>query len=314
MHNFRFGVLVETMGTPSEWVQKAQRAEALGYSTLLIRDHFVPDFGGYTYAPIAALTAAALATQHLRVGTLVIDNDFRHPTVLGKELATLDQFSGGRVELGLGAGWLEFEYQQMGIPYDEPATRVSRLEEALQVYKGIFSQECFSFSGQHYQVDNFQPFPMPTKKHIPLLVGAGKRRMCQIAGREADIVGLMSVNTAHGTVYVEPQGMLPEGVLQKLVWIREGAGERFPEIELNTVASLHITENRHATAQAIIAENHWQISPEEVLTMPAKLIGTVEEIIQQIQSQRETYGLSYYVVSDDELEVFAPIVAALAGQ
>jgi probable F420-dependent oxidoreductase len=311
-HRFRFGVLVETMGTAAEWIAKAQRAEALGYSTYLIRDHFVPDFGGYTYAPIAALTVAALSTSRLRVGTMVIDNDFRHPLVLGKEIATLDVLSGGRVELGLGAGWLQAEYTQMGIPYDEPAVRVSRLEEALQVYKGSFTQDEFSFTGVHYQVQQFRRFPAPVGK-IPLLIGAGKQRMCRLAGREADIVGLMSVITSDGTVYSDPYAMLPHAVHQKLDWVRAGAGERFAQIELNTVAALHLTDNRQATAQAMIEDNHWQIEPDDVLTMPTRLIGTVPEVIQQIQQQRETYGLSYYVVSDDEMEQFAPVVAELAG-
>ena len=312
-HHFRFGVLVETMGSASDWMAKAQRAEALGYSTYLIRDHFVPDFGGHTFAPVAALTAAALSTTRLRVGTLVLDNDFRHPLVMGKEIATLNVLSGGRVELGLGAGWLQAEYTQMGIAYDEPAMRVSRLEEAIQVYQGSFAHDEFSFAGKYYQVQQFKRFPAPVQP-IPLLIGAGKQRMCRLAGCYADIVGLMSVITSDGTVYADPHAMLPETVMQKLDWVREGAGERFAEIEFNMVASLHLTDKRHAAAQALIEQNQWQITPDEVLTMPARLIGTVPEIIQQIQQQREIFGLSYYVVSDDQMEQFAPIVAELGGR
>ena len=133
-HLFRFGVLNETMLSQQHWLNQARKAEDLGYATFLIRDHFVSDFGGATFSPVASLMAAANATRSLRTGTLVIDNDFRHPVVLAKEVATLDQMSDGRFELGLGAGWLQVEYEQMGIPFDPPGVRVSRLEEAIKVW------------------------------------------------------------------------------------------------------------------------------------------------------------------------------------
>jgi probable F420-dependent oxidoreductase len=314
MHPFRFGILAETMTSPSQWRKNAQITEELGYSTLLLRDHFNPEFEGDTYAPIAALSAAAFATTKLRVGTLVLDNDFRHPVVMAKELATLDLMSDGRVELGLGAGWLQSEYEQMGIPYESPNIRVGRLEEAIIVYKRFFAGECFSFTGQHYQIENLTPFPASAQRpHLPLLIGAGKKRMCQLAGREANIVGLMSVDTRNGTVFAEPHLLSQATLEQKLAWVREGAGARFEEIESSVVASVVITDDREGAAQEIIERNGWQISVEDVLHMPARLIGTVTEIIQQIQRQREQFGISYYVLADKYREVFAPIVAELNG-
>jgi probable F420-dependent oxidoreductase len=315
MHPFRFGILAETMESASQWRKNAQITEELGYSSLLIRDHFNPDFEGNTYAPIAALSAAVLSTNNLRVGTLVLDNDFRHPIVMAKEIATLDVMSAGRVELGLGAGWLQSEYVQMGIPYESPQIRVGRLEEAITIYKNFFAGESFSFTGQHYQIESLNPFPASEQRpHLPLLVGAGKRRMCQIAGREANIVGLMSVDTRNGTVFAEPHLLSPATLEQKLVWVREGAGARFEEIEFSIVASVYITDDRESTTREIIERNGWQISVDDGLNMPARLIGTVEEIIQQIQRQREQFGISYYVLADKYREVFAPIVTELSGK
>lgn len=315
MHPFRFGILAETMESASHWRKNAQITEELGYCSLLIRDHFNPDFEGNTYAPIAALSAAALSTTTLRVGTLVLDNDFRHPIVMAKELATLDVMSQGRVEVGLGAGWLQSEYEQMGIPFDAPQIRVDRLEEAITIYKQFFAGDCFSFKGQHYQIENLKPFPISEQRpHPTLLIGAGKKRMCQLAGREANIVGLMSVNTRDGTVFAEPHLLLPETLEQKLAWVREGAGARFNEIEFSIVASVYATDDRESIAREIIERNGWQLSPEDVLTMPTRLIGTVDEIIQQIQRQREQFGISYYVLADKYREIFAPVANELNGK
>src|ERR687897_1820243 len=149
-HRFRFGIVGESIRTPKELVEQARRAEDLGYATLLLRDHFVGEPFGDQLAPLVALTAAAGATSTLRVGTLVLDNDYRHPVMLAKEAATLDAISDGRFELGLGAGWLRDEYLSAGLPFEAPAVRVGRLEESLQVIKGLLSGSPVRFSGDHY--------------------------------------------------------------------------------------------------------------------------------------------------------------------
>jgi len=158
---FRFGVINERMQTASAWNADARRAEQLGYSTFLIRDHFVPDHFGDQFAPFSALMAAASVTKTMRVGSLVIDNDYRHPVVLAKEAATLDLLSGGRFELGLGAGFLKTEYDKAGVTFDRPGVRISRLAEALEVLKGLFAEGPLTFRGQHYRIDGLRGYPQP---------------------------------------------------------------------------------------------------------------------------------------------------------
>jgi len=186
---FRFGVVGEGIRSGPELVATARRAEELGYDTLLLRDHFVAAPFGDQLAPMVALMAAAAATRTLRVGTLVLDNDYRHPVLLAKEAATLDLLSGGRFELGIGAGWARDEYERAGMAFDPPGIRVDRLEEAVRVLKGLFAGSALTFPGHHYSVTELQSFPMPAQRpHPPILIGAGSTRMLSIAGREADIV------------------------------------------------------------------------------------------------------------------------------
>src|SRR6266550_2451379 len=189
---FRFGVICEHMQSAEEWVTKARQAEEYGYSTLLIRDHFIREPFGDQLAPLIALMAAANATKTLRVGSLVMDNDYRHPVMLAKEAATLDLLSGGRFELGIGAGWLRSEYEQAGMVFEPAGVRVSRLEEAIQVLKALFADQPITFAGDHYTITNLSGFPKPTQRpHPPILVGAGSKRMLALAAREADIVGIL---------------------------------------------------------------------------------------------------------------------------
>ncbi len=177
-HPFRFGIINEHMTTREAWLAGARRAETLGYATFLIRDHFAPDFFGDQFAPFTALMAAAMVTQTLRVGTLVIDNDYRHPVVLAKEAATLDLLFGGRFELGVGAGWLRSEYDQAGMPYDAAGVRVSRLAEAVKVLKGLFACEPLSYDGKHYMIRGLNGYPKPALgRGVPLLIG-GEHRAC----------------------------------------------------------------------------------------------------------------------------------------
>src|SRR2546428_11725679 len=181
---FRFGVINERMQTASAWTADARRTEQLGYSTFLIRDHFVPDHFGDQFAPFSALMAAANVTKTMRVGSLVIDNDYRHPVVLAKEVATLDLLSGGRFELGLGAGFLKTEYDKAGVPFDSPSVRISRLAEALEVLKGLFAEGPLTFRGQHYRIDGLRGYPQPVQRpHPPIHIGAGSRRVLILAGR-----------------------------------------------------------------------------------------------------------------------------------
>src|SRR5215211_9239903 len=224
---FRFGVIGEAITSRERLLDAPRRAEALGYSTLLLRDHFVAEPFGDQLAPMVALTAAAGATRTLRVGTLVLDNDYRHPVLLAKEAATLDLLSGGRFELGLGAGWLREEYVSAGMPFDPAGVRVGRMEESLRLLKGLFSGESVTFAGEHYAVTGLESFPRPVQRpHPPLMIGAGSRRMLGIAGREADIVGILPKALPDGTISDDLAERTPETLKRKVGWAREAAGDR----------------------------------------------------------------------------------------
>lgn len=312
---FRFGVINETPLQGAEFACHVRRIEELGYSTYLIRDHFVPDFFGDQLAPVPAMMAAAAATTTLRVGTLVLDNDFRHPVMLAKEAATIDVLSGGRLELGIGAGWLRREYDLAGIDYDRAGVRISRLEESLNILKGLLAGGAYSFAGEHYDVADLDNFPKPVQRpRPPILVGGGKPRMLRLAGREADIISLLTTSVATGTMENDPTERLAASVEQKLGWIREGAGERFHQIELNLIPSIIYSEDREKVAADMVRDRGWtDITPADVLEMPSILIGTCDEIVDQMRQRRERYGFSYFVFSDSEMQDHAPIVSALAG-
>jgi probable F420-dependent oxidoreductase len=313
---FRFGVIDESSLSREEWVQKAQRVEQLGYSTFLIRDHFIRGDFNHQLAPIPALMAAADATKKLRVGSLVFANDYRHPVVLAKEAATLDVLSGGRLELGIGAGWLRSEYEQIGIPFDIPGIRVERMQEAIHILKGVFAEKPFTFEGKHYTITHLESYPKPTQKpHPPLLIGAGSKRMLSIAAREADIIGILPKALTSGTISEEPAERFAETIAQKVEWIRQAAGERFDEIELSMVVTVEIAHDQHQKAEQILRQRGWSsITVEQVLEMPSMLIGSIDQITEKIQLLREKYGFSYFVISDTCLETFAPIVTHLNGK
>ncbi len=312
---FRFGVINEIPLPSAEWLSHVKHVEDLGYATFLIRDHFVPDFFGEQFAPLIALTAAAGVTSRLRIGTIVIDNDYRHPVMLAKEAATLDLLSGGRLELGLGAGWLEREYQAAGMTYDRAGVRIDRLSEAIQVLKGLFGDGPFCFEGSHYRIDRLDVFPKPIQRpHPPILIGGGKRRALTLAGREADIVGILTTSVATGTVVDDPAERVAPTVREKLDWIRAGAGDRFNQIELSLIPTLLVTDDAPGRAAQLIDDRNWDgITVDDVLAMPSFLIGTLDEIVETIRQRRDEFGFSYYIVSDRIADAFAPIVERLAG-
>jgi probable F420-dependent oxidoreductase len=314
-HAFRFGVINEQTAAPDAWIAQVRRVEAWGYSTFLIRDHFAPDYFGDQFARFAALTAAACATTNLRIGTLVFGNDYRHPVMLAKEAATLDLLSGGRLELGLGAGWLQSEYDQAGMQYDRPVIRIQRLGEAIAVLKGLFAEAPLTFAGMHYTISKLNGFPKPTQRpHPPILIGAGHKRMLMLAGREANTVGILTTSVATGRVVDDPLARMADQVAEQVAWVREGAGARFDEIELSTVATLIITDQRRARTEQWIREHGWSgVTVEQVWDMPAVLIGSVDQLADDLHRRREQLGFSYYVVSDQSAEVAAPLVARLAG-
>jgi probable F420-dependent oxidoreductase len=262
------------------------------------------------------MMAAADATTTLRVGTLVFDNDYKHPVVLAKECATLDLLTGGRFELGLGAGWMRTDYDHAGMPFDENAVRVDRMEEGLAVLKGLFADGPFSFEGEHYRITDMDGRPKPaTRPHPPILIGGGGRRVLGIAAREADIVG---INPAIKGGQVDQQSIedaTAAATDRKSAWLRELAGERYADIEVNCL-SLATTITATAEETALVAEGMaglFGLSAAEALEVPHAIVGTVDEVVASLQARRDRWDMSYVVVQEPALDAFAPVVARLAG-
>lgn len=312
---FRFGVFGESVRSREALLDTARRAEDSGYATFLIRDHFIEEPFGHQLAPLTALATVAGATTRLRVGSLVLSNDYRHPVILATEVATLDVLSNGRVELGLGAGFSQAEYAQAGMAFDPPGVRVDRLEESIRVLKGLFAPGPFTFAGTHYTVTSLDGFPKPAQRpHPPILIGAGGKRMLSIAAREADIIGFQTASTAHGVLSNDPTVRLAPAVAQKVEHVRQIAGDRFGRIELSMVVTVVLAERRRQAAEQFARDRRWAgISAEQVLAMPSVFIGPVAQVVEEMQERRERYGFSYYVLFDHAMEEIAPIVARLAG-
>lgn len=306
---FRFGVAAESAPSKEAWFELVRRAEDMGYVTFLLADHYVNEF-----PPLVALMAAADATRTIRLGSFVFDNDFRHPAQLAKEVATLDLLSGGRFELGIGAGWHRPEYEQIDLPFENAGVRISRLEEALVIIKQFFTQDAVTFAGKHYRVTNLKAFPKPLQQpYPPIFMGGGGKRLLTLAGREADIIGLHVKVNDDGTV--DTWERTEEAIAQKVEWVRQAAGERFAAVELNLlIGGVVVTDDRQQAAERRARESGRPgVTAEQLLASPYLLIGSVEQIIEQIQRLRERHGISYFVVGSEEMESFAPVVARLAN-
>jgi probable F420-dependent oxidoreductase len=291
-----------------EWREKARLVESIGYSTLFLPDHF-----GDQLSPIAGLMAAADATTTLRIGSLVFDNDYRHPVVLAKEAATVDLLSDGRLEFGLGAGWMASDYEQTGILFDSPGTRIERMAEGLEIIKGFFAGGSLSYAGKHYKVAGVDASPSPVQRpHPPIILGGGGRRMLSLAGREADIVSINYKLTEGRVNRTLVRTGLAEATDEKLGWVKEAAGDRFSQIELcATVFVASVTDDRDGVAAALAAGIGSEA--KEVLDMPHFLIGSIGQMIEDVQARRERFGISYVVLPDSATESLAPLVERLTG-
>jgi probable F420-dependent oxidoreductase len=281
----------------------------VGYSTLYLPDHFGDQAG-----PIAALMAAADATTRLRVGSLVFDNDYRHPVVLAKEAATLDLLSDGRFDFGIGAGWMIRDYEQSGIPYDPAGIRIERMAEAVTIFKKFFAGGEFSFEGKHYKIQGLEGTPLPVQKpHPPFVIGGGGRKMLELAAREADTINV-NFNLREGRPgNSTAQTGLAAVTDEKLRWIREAAGDRFEAIELGVwILRASVTDDRDVVAQAFAPRTG--IEPKDLLEVPHFMIGTIDQIVEDLQKRRERYGISHVVVPGDAADDLAPVVERLAGK
>lgn len=305
-HPFRFGVVAEYTQSREDWISKARRIEELGYTSLLVPDHLDRDI-----APIAALMSAIDATTSVRVGSFVFNNDLRHPAVLAKEVATLDMLSGGRFEFGIGSGYRLSNYEQTGIPFDAAGVRLDRLEEALHIIKGFFTGEPISFTGRYYAVSNLQGTPRPIQQpYPPIYIGGGGRRVLSIAAREANIVGFTPKSTPNG---LDMRTATEEATIEKVEWVRQSAGNRLAELEISIITFIvSLSEHRESLARQLA--EHLGLSPEQVLHSPHMLIGSVNQIIEQLHMQRERFGISYIKVPEAHMKKLAPVVACLTGR
>jgi probable F420-dependent oxidoreductase len=303
---FRFGVTAPTVESGRGWTDRARRVEQLGYSTLAVPDHFRNQL-----ASVPALAAAALATTRVRLGSLVFCNDFHHPAMLAREAATIDVLSGGRLELGLGAGWLRAEYEAAGIPFDGAPTRTERLAEAVTIIKGVLAGEPVTFSGRHYSVADLAGSATVQRPHPPILVGGGGRRTLALAGREASIVGLVPRAGADGRG-LDRADFGAAALAEKVAWVRAAAGDRFAALELHVlIQAVAVSAQRVQAAERLAAR--FGVSRDLVLETPYVLLGTIDEICETVRERRERYGISYLTVFERDMEALAPVVERLAG-
>lgn len=310
---FRFGLCHWELGDSNAWRDYMRKAEGLGYSTVLFPDHMVRTDAGI----VAAMATAAAVTSTLHVGTLVADNDFRHPAILAKEIATVDALSGGRVEVGIGAGWADIDYDYLGMTFDRPALRIARLAEAIEVMKLAWSGEPMKYDGTHYHSNcEYEATPRPSRRpHPTLLVGGGGPKMLSLAALEADIISINSVKRTGDRIEtaqkVSAQTIGLDAVDEAIEIIRTAAGPRFSEIELNVFATAAMITNDESRSALAAAPGLSKLLNNARNTVRA-LVGTVGEVIDILQERRERFGISYIVLPMHAIDAFAPVVAALS--
>ena len=317
---FRFSLQAFDAASAADWVATCRRAEELGYDTLFTTDHYfgpgdIVAASGHRpvdVAPISAMTMAAAVTSTIKVGCRVFGVDYHQPVVLAKELATVDFLSGGRLEAAIGAGWVKAEYDGMGITQDRPSVRIERLAETIDVLRAHWGGQPISVDGRHVHVSGFEGRPLPVQPHIPLMIGGGAEKILTLAGQKADIVSFNFNNAAgklgSGSVATSTE----DQTLQKLQWVRDAAGARFPDLELEIGAYfIAVTDDREAAAGAMAGR--FGVDTAAILAHPHALIGSVEQICETLEERRERYGFSYFCIAQRHLDEFAPVVARLAG-
>ena len=312
MRPFRFLAEAVEVSDGRRLAETARRGESMGYAGLVFSDHLLDQL-----APIPAMATVAASTDRLRVGTFVLNNDLRYPAVLAQDLATVDVLSGGRLDVGIGAGWNEPEYRAIGMPFEPVGTRVERLAEAVTVLKGAFAGEPFTYRGEHYAVEGLEGRPVPVQRpHPPFLIGGGGRRILALAGREADVIGLAP--RILPSRRSDPRSLTLEATAEKIGWVREAAGERFDSLEMNvypSVSRIIVTDHarREATALAgkLRARTGIDITADELLESPHIFIASVDGFMAKFRELRERLGITSFMVGGiDEL---APVVERLAG-
>jgi probable F420-dependent oxidoreductase len=317
---FRFALQAFEATSAASWTDTARQAEALGYSTLFTTDHHfgpgeIVNSSGHRpvdVAPISAMMMAAAVTTTLRVGCRVFCVDYHHPVVLAKELATVDFLSGGRLEAAIGAGWVQAEYDGLGIPMDRPGVRIARLAETVELLRAHWSGEQLNIDGQYVHASGFAGTPKPAQQHVPIMIGGGSPKVLALAGRLADIVSLNFDNSAGKLGANSVASATDAKTQEKIQWIRDGAGERFDQLELEIGAYfVSVTNDPRSAAEAIGAR--FGVDGDAILSHPHALIGSVDTVCDTLSERRERSGISYITVAQRNAEDMAPVVARLAG-
>jgi probable F420-dependent oxidoreductase len=310
MKPFRFGINARDAKSRAEWQDKARRIEALGYSILLVPDHLAA-----MLSTIPAVVSAADATASLRIGTNVLNNDLRHPVLLAREAATIDLLTDGRLELGLGAGYVRAEYDQAGLRFDRGGVRVERLAESVTIIKGLLGGGEVTFAGEHYRVTGHKIYPLPVQRpHPPIIIGGNGLRLLALAAKEANTVNLTGITFTQGGTTHDMSGWKVAGIDERMRAVREAAGARFERLELSAQIQRVIVTDRRREAAEELQKNWKQLSVDEILEAPFVLIGTVDEMVEALQARRDRWGISFFVTFEQFLETLAPVVARLAGK
>lgn len=309
----RFGIMSESVPDGRGWLDNARQVEDAGIDVLLIRDHFAAGAFGQQLAPFTALAAAAAVTARLRVGTLVLSNDFRHPAIVAHEAASLNLVSGGRFELGLGAGWYQPEYDAAGIAFGPAGERITRLDESLTIIKGLLSGTPVRHDGAWYHIDGLDLDVLPKQPDPPrLLVGAGGPRMLRLAARHADVVGLLPAPIHASSDSDDPGDRLPAAFERKLDVLRAAAGDRYDQLELSAFATFIISDKRRASTEELIARRGWTgLAVETVWEMPTIFIGSPDQIRADLHARRDQFGLSYLVSPESALPTLTKLLPTL---
>ena len=317
----RFGFTGGASSKRDKLLDSARTVEALGYSTFGLADHFVRPL-----APLIAGQAVADATTTLRVTQTVLAQDFREPAVLAKELATLDVLSEGRLQVGLGAGWLRQEYEDASIRFEPASVRIERLEETAIILKGLFGDDPFSFDGEHYTVRDLRGIPTPVQRpRPPIMIGGGGPKVLAVAARQADIVQLMPSNRG-GVTGLDPSQFSAPAIEEKVGWIHDAAGSRLADIELSAQLLECVVTDRpdehladFADRIAAVTERmggaRVDLGSDDLRNSPIVAVGSLDEVCERLVDTRDRYGISYFAAPiDAKPEALAPIIEALAAE
>lgn len=322
LRKFRFGAGGEgnkDEGGARKFVKLAQTAEEYGFDTFAVPDHL-----GNQVGPIAALGALSQATSTIRLATSVLANGFRHPALLAKEATTIDVLSKGRLELGIGAGWMRDEFDKAGIPFESPGVRIRQLDESLTILDRLLRGETLDFDGEFYQIKGLEGTPRPRQgPRPPIAVGGGGPKMLALAAKHADIISVATGSTPDGQLRLSDMTMAK--TIERVETIQAAAGDRFEEIELNwTIATIVVTDDREATAEMALKaldqgyppniHRDVELSVDDILTSPYLAFGSFEEIAEQIREVRRQTTMSYVGVFPTQMDAFAPVIPLLRGE